>query len=251
MPDTPAPAPAAPDADKPKRTRSPINQEFLDEIEDSRDVAAAASDPAHTAALAAVELDATLPASITALATEVENDLGDLIGSRAAKKAKTGEHDADREAILAALAPIQSAAKRKYKGDQEAMRQAYGAGTTLSSEGTEDIATFATGVLKRLSPGENNAPPADTLPGIKPGANGVIDTLSKALAKRGATSTARTTQQNKASATLEQITAKVETLATHRKEIQLAADQAWPWRKDGVEAIRKAFLLPVDRPLRD
>ncbi|MBK8039108.1 MAG: hypothetical protein IPK22_18550 [Verrucomicrobiaceae bacterium] len=112
-------------------------------------------------------------------------------------------------------------------------------------------ATFATGVLKRLSPGENNAPPADTLPGIKPGPGGTIDTLAQALAKRVATSSARTTQQNKSSATLEQITAKVETLATHRKEIQLAADQAWPWRQNGVEAIRKAFLLPVDRPLSD
>lgn len=124
-------------------------------------------------------------------------------------------------------------------------------GTTLNGENPEGLATFATGVLNRLSPGENNAPPADTLPGIKPGPNGAIATLAKALAKRGATHTARTTEKNKATATLEQITAKVETLAAHRKEIQLAADQAWPWRKDGVEAIRKAFLLPVDRPLSD
>jgi len=251
MPDTPAPTPAAPAADKPKRSRSLINQGFLDEIADSREVAAAATDPAHAPSLAEVDLDPTLPGAITALAAEVEQDLGDLIGTRAANKVKTGEHDADGEGILAALAPIQSAARRKYKGDQEAMRKAYGIGTTLSNESPEDIATFATGVLKRLSPGENNAPPADTLPGIKPGPGGAIATLAKALAKRGATHTARTTEKNKATTTLEQITAKIETLTTHRKEIQLAADQAWPWRKDGVEAIRKAFLLPVDRPLSD
>jgi len=251
MPDTPAPTPAAPDADKPKRTRSPINQDFLDEIEDSREVAAAAKDPAHAPGLAAVDLDPTLPATIIALATEVEDDLGGLIGSRAAKKTKTDEHDTDGEAILAALAPIQTAAKRNYKGDQEAMRKAYGIGTTLSNEGPEDIATFAVGVLKRLSPDEDGEAPEDTLPGIKPGPGGAIDTLAKALAKRSTTDSARTTEKNKSSATHEQITHKIKTLASHRKEIQLAADQAWPWRKDGVEAIRKAFRLPVDRPLSD
>jgi hypothetical protein len=33
-------------------------------------------------------------------------------------------------------------------------------------------------------------------------------------------------------------------------QIQLA-DQAWPSRNDGIAAIRKDFLLPVDRPLRN
>lgn len=251
MPDTPAPAPEPSGSDKPKRNRSPINQAHLEEVADSRVIAAAAVDPAHTPGLASVELDPTLPATIIALAAEVEDDLGDLVGARAAKKAKTGEHDSQSEAILAALGPIQSAAKRKYKGDQAALRQAYGIGTLISNTGAEDLTTFAKGVLKRLSPGEGNAPPADTLPGIKSGPGGAIDTLAKALAKCGVTNTARTAVKNRASATLEEVTAKVETLATHRKEIQLAADQAWPWRKAGVEAIRKAFHLPVDRPLSD
>jgi hypothetical protein len=35
------------------------------------------------------------------------------------------------------------------------------------------------------------------------------------------------------------------------KTIQLAADQAWPWRTPGVATIRKAFLLSPDRPMKD
>jgi len=30
-----------------------------------------------------------------------------------------------------------------------------------------------------------------------------------------------------------------------------AAEQAWPWRTPGVATIRKAFLLPVDRPFKE
>jgi hypothetical protein len=251
MQDIPAPNPDATAPDKPKRTRSPINQEFLDEIEDSREVAAAAADPAHSSFLVAVDLDPNLAAILNALAGEVETDLGNLIGSRAAKKAKTGEHDTDREAIISALSTIQTAARRKYKGDDEAMRSAYGIGTTIINESTEDLATFATGVLKRLNYGVNNAAPLDTLPGIKLDVGGAVDTLAKALAKRIATESARKAVKHQSTATLEQIILKVETLTTYRKEIQLAADQAWPWRKEGVTSIRKAFLLPADRPLSD
>jgi|ERR1035437_1632349 hypothetical protein len=41
------------------------------------------------------------------------------------------------------------------------------------------------------------------------------------------------------------------TLAGLRREVQQAADQAWPWRNDGVATIRKTFLLPANQPLKD
>jgi hypothetical protein len=60
-------------------------------------------------------------------------------------------------------------------------------------------------------------------------------------------------QQNKkepdATGELEAISGRVAQLAALRHEIQLAADQAWNWRTPGVETIRKAFLLPANRPL--
>jgi hypothetical protein len=43
----------------------------------------------------------------------------------------------------------------------------------------------------------------------------------------------------------------IATLAGLRHQIQLAADQAWPWRTPGVATIRRDFLLPVDRPLSE
>ena len=36
-----------------------------------------------------------------------------------------------------------------------------------------------------------------------------------------------------------------------RHDSQLAADQSFPWRTPQVAAIRKAFLLSLDRPLTE
>jgi len=47
---------------------------------------------------------------------------------------------------------------------------------------------------------------------------------------------------------VEAIKANVPKLAKLRRQVQLAADQAWPCRTPNVKTIRKAFLLPTDRP---
>jgi hypothetical protein len=46
------------------------------------------------------------------------------------------------------------------------------------------------------------------------------------------------------------IKANVPKLAKLRRQVQLAADQAWPWRTPGVATIRKAFLLSQGRPMK-
>jgi hypothetical protein len=251
MPDptpTPTPPPTPPPA-KAKRTRSALNKEYLKEITDSRKVAAAALDPNHTAALADVDFDDTLPGQVTSLADEVEGALGTLAGTRAGKKEMTDQEKAAREALLAVIAPIQTAAKRKFKGETGSLREAYfiGGPKQLSNSTLEEVLTAARAILARLSPGANNAPPVDVLPGIKP--LGKIKALSDAIAAYDAKNTAQGNQQQAAGEDLEAIGAQVATLAGLRREIQLTADQAWPWRTPDVKAIRKAFLLADDRPM--
>ena len=60
----------------------------------------------------------------------------------------------------------------------------------------------------------------------------------------------RRTQQRSGKQT-EAIKANVPKLAKLRWQVQLAADQAWPWRTPGVATLRKAFLLSPDRPMKD
>lgn len=242
----PAPAPA-----KTKRTRSTLNKEYLAEVTAARAVADAALDQAHTAALVDVDFDATLPAQVHTLASQLEAALGTLAGSRAGKKQTTDEEAAARESLLAVIAPIQTAAKRKYKGTSIEQRGAYfiGGPKQLVNCTLEEVLTAARAIHARLSPGANNAPPVDTLPGIKP--LGRIKDLSDAIAAYEAKSAAQSAQTQAASEDLEAIATQTDQLATIRREIQLAADQAWPWRTPGVKTTRKAFGLPEDRPMGD
>ena len=147
------------------------------------------------------------------------------------------------------LAPIQTAARRKFKGTDATQRDAYYIGSSLGTQTLDAVLIAARNVLKRLTPGEKNAPPQDVLPGIK--AAGDIKDLADAIALYDTKNDEQGDQQLEASGVLEAIWADVDTLATLRREVQLAADQAWPWRADGVATIRKTFLLPANQPLKD
>jgi hypothetical protein len=239
---TPTPTPAP----KTKRTRSSINRGHLDEIKNSRAVAAAAIDPANTAALAAVEFDATLPAQITALADATESSIGKLTGTRARKTEMTAQETTARDALFAVIAPIQTAAKRKFSGDSGKLRQAYFIGENLARDNLHEVQTAAIAIRDRLVPGANNAPPQDVLPGVKAAQ---ITALSSAIATYAANITAPGDQSNENAGALQAIVANIGKLAGLRHQVQLAAEQAFPWRNSGVASIRQSFLLPTDRPM--
>lgn len=246
MPDsTPAPAPAP----QPKRTRSLVNRAHLDELASARKVAAATIDPDHVAALTAVELDPALATQILALAGQTDTAIGLLTGARAGGKEMTTQEKNARTGLIAVLAPIQTAAKRKFSGDQADRRDAYYIGASLASETLDEVLTAARTIRGRLVPGPNNAPPTDVLPGIK--ADPQIKDLTDAIALYDTKNTAQGGQQSEAGGTLEAINAQIDQIADLRRQIQLAADQAWPWRTPGVATLRKAFLLPADRPMTD
>src|SRR5690349_15655924 len=129
---TPTPAPAL----KARRTRQTINQKHLDEIANSRKVAAAAT--ASADALAAVDFDSTLPTQITALADDTEQKIGALSGTRAVKLTMTAQEKSARDALIGVIAPIQTAARRKYTGDQKEMLHAYFIGDDLHNDNLEE-----------------------------------------------------------------------------------------------------------------
>lgn len=240
---TPAPAPKA------KAPRGDTNQQILDELANAKKVAAAAVDPANTTRLADVDLDVTLPPKMTALVEKITSDLAKLKTTRVAKKSATKQEEAARNSLLAVLQPIQIAAKRKFNGDGAAQRDAYYIGNGLGAQSLDDVLIAARNVLARLTPGPNNAPPQDVLPGIK--ATGAIKDLADKIAEYAGEDTEQGEQKKKSGGTLEAIWADVTTLAGYRREVQLAADQAWPWRNPGVATIRKSFLIPANQPLKD
>src|SRR5581483_2232857 len=165
--ENPNPAPNNdPEPQKPKRTRGVVNKKFLQEVKDSRAVATAALDSAYAPGLAEVELDATIAPGMITLAKSIETSIGNLQGGRAGKGSATDQEAAAREALIAVIAPIQTAAKRVFKGDTEKLRDAYFIGTSLANQSLDFVLLAARAIHERLSPGENNVPPKDTLPGI-------------------------------------------------------------------------------------
>jgi hypothetical protein len=185
---------------------------------------------------------AALPCRLDALS-------GKLTGERAGKATMTEQEQTARDALMAVLQPIQTAAKRKFIGETQKLREAYYIATGLASGTLDEVLTASRSVLARLSPGENNAPPQDVLPGVKPDPQ--IKALADAIAAYGGKDQAQGAKQSEADKLLEAIKANVPKLAKLRRQVQLAADQAWPWRTPGVATIRKAFLLSPDRPMKD
>jgi hypothetical protein len=238
---TPAPAP------KPKQARGDINRKHLDELAHATAIAEAAADPAYADALSAVDFDITLPGLIQTRAADIRDKIAKLKGARTDKGELTEQEKLAREALVAVISPIQTAAKRKFTPDEKAKRDAYYIGSPLQRGGLEHVLTAANNILSRLVPGPNNAPPLDVLPGIK--ADGAIKDLSDAIALYDDKNKGQGKKQIESTGTLEEIEESISALAGLRHQVQLAIDQAFPWRKSGVTAIRKAFLLPLDQPL--
>ena len=140
---------------------------------------------------------------------------------------------------------------RRLSGDVERLWRdvevlTYFVGEPLASDTLKEVQIAANAIYNRLAPGANNAPSADVLPGIK---DAQIQALANAIKLYGDKNAAQGDDQNQATGQLEAIVANIEKLAVLRHQVQLAAEQAFPWRNSGVAAIRQSFLLPVDRPL--
>jgi hypothetical protein len=241
------PPPTPPPAPPPPRPRGDVRREFLDELSLARKVGAAAADPGYLADLSRVEMDPTLAGKIQVQIAQIDPLLTELKAERTDRATMTQQEKAARSHLLEVLQPIQTAAKRKYVGDVAKQREAYYINAGLGSKSLDTVVTACNTVLGRLTPATPGGSPLDTLPGIT--ADGDILALRQALGDYTSRDAAQEEEGEDAEATLDKIEAAIKALAPWRRAVQQAADQAWPWRKPGSAAYRRAFALPTDRPL--
>lgn len=230
------------------RPRQVINRKHLQELADSTAVANAAVDPANVPVLAEVEFDTALVKRLTDLVTQTQDCVNKIPGARVGTKDMTHEEQLAHDALIGVIAPIQTAAKRKYFGPQIVLRGEYFVGQDLHNESLYELTAAANSIYSRLAPGKDDAPPVDTLPGVK---EAQITALKDALTLYGVKEEGQMKDKFDAFKLLEQIKANVPEMAHLRHQIQLAADQAFPHRNALVRTIRQTFLLPPDRPLGD
>lgn len=230
------PTPPTPPA-KPKQTRGDIDQNILADIKLAEDVVAAAQDADHAAKLADEGLAANAASELLTLAAAARDLAGQTVTAKKAKLAATQAEADALTTLLAGLRDFQQRAKRKFaKGDPKLA--AYGIGKTNFGRDREGLEQDAENIIKLAT--------ADALPGLKPEKFTAATAALTAWKKGDQDQHKAEEDQGKL---LGQLEAKVAELNAQRREIQLAADTAWP-HTDGASApFRRAFKLPVNQPV--
>lgn len=228
----PVPAPASP-----TRSRSLINQAFIDELTQAEQVAATAALADYAEALAGEEIDAAFVRDFRALIAAADALVGGAASKTADRKVASQREEDAKDALLAELQKVQTRAKRKYKDVDDPMRGKYFIGERLGNRAMIERVTRA--VLGALGD--------DHLPGQKPERTAALATALDAYVKA---QTGQTSDQAGAASDRAALEAKVKEVADLRREIQYAADLLWPADKKTHAGIRKAFGLPANKALR-
>jgi hypothetical protein len=238
MPDpipTPTPTPAP--TPKAKRDHSPINQEWIKELNDSEQIAAAAQKPAYAPTLAEGDIDA---AKVTAFAKAV-SDAQKLAGTATQKTtSKVGVTNREAELmgnLVELIQEVQKRAKQKYEAKNPTVLKDYAVGGKWYNTRTI-LEQTATNILGKLA--------ADTLPGIDAAK---VAALQKALNDYKQVQTDQIGGQADATTDRANLEVAVKDIVARRREIQFAADAAWPHTNKANAGIRTEFKLPTDRAL--
>ncbi|MFA6289611.1 MAG: hypothetical protein WC661_19700 [Opitutaceae bacterium] len=240
MPDTPTPenTPTPPDNNDPKRSRSLINKAQSAELTLAGELAETAKKPEYTAALAAEEIDAAFITELTDLIDEANGFLTSAGGKTVEKKTTTDSEETLKKKLLAQIATVQARAKRKYLKTGDPQRAKYYIGQNIGISRTL-LESASLAILTRLG--------TETLPGMTPAA------VTKLKDARDAYVKVQTTQsgdQSGATTVRSQLEAKVKEVAAKRRQLQYAADAAWPSTEKVNAGVRTEFKIPPDRALK-
>lgn len=245
QPPTPPTPPRGPNDDKPKRKRGKLNQEYSDELDKAGRILKQAQKAAYAQLFVEQQVD---PELIPGLPAKLKQ-AGELIAAALKGTADVGEAQDDREDfrndLIEAIDSIRTAAKRKYRRKDPSQMKKYFVGEPLGTN-RADLKGMATAVLGLLRPKEAGAQPLDTLPGISADK---IEALATALENFTNPDAVEQEAQGDASGSRMTLGQLVRNIRNDRIEIQLAVDQAHPWRDPTSTDIRTVFELPLDRPL--
>ena len=238
MPDAPAAPAPAPTPKKSTRTQAPLNQALTDELDLAEQLSATAAQPDYAAKLAEEEIDAPFRANLQAQIKAADDLIGAATGKTADKKAATQREDALKAALLAQIQKVQTRAKRKYAKTDDPVRAKYFIGERLDSNRA---------LLERSTRALLQTLAVDTLPGHKPADTAALTAALDAYVQSQA---AQTGGQADATTTRAQLEAQVKVVADLRRQIQYAADTAWPAAAPVNAGTRQAFGIPPNKALR-
>ena len=243
MPDSPTPTvPTPPTNGKTPRAKSGfISRDLLDALSLADDCHLEAAKPDIAPALTLRAWTAADQTKLGGLLTQSDDFQNQIADARAGKGTGTEEETKARAELLTALDPILKGVRRTF-ANSDAERSAFGIGQNLSNADTAELLRFAKYARDQLS----GTPPKAVLKGVLATEIAAIATLAD---KYEAAGWAQGQAQQKASDLLLKLRALVENeMNPLRRDLQHAADMAYPHRIETNAAQRKAFGLQPDRP---
>jgi hypothetical protein len=255
MPDEPAttsPQTPQPPARKPRAKRTEISRDTLDAIDLADKCSHAATEDDNMTFL--LKRDWTAEEQATLLVGVVSDNklVREIKVARTVRKTLTQEESDARKELLGALDPILAGAKRSFS-DGAAERALFGVGGSIGSNTTAQLYRLALDTHKYLTPGETESgeatPAKYTLKGVLPEEITKLGELGK---KYKNADFAQANALLDAAQLLDLLNQHVnEVLNPLRRELQLAAEQAWPYREPTNRSKRMAFGLPANRPMTE
>lgn len=237
MSEQPAPNPGEePEKKKARRPRAEVPRAYLDELTTAGEVATAAAKPAYVPKLLEEGMEETQVQSLLALIKAAREQCAEVGGKTTEKKTVTQSESKLRDALLVQVDKLQSRAKRAYDRD-DPRRADYYIGKPMGDSRPQIEQATAAMIKHATADAKLKAGPA------------LLANLTAAREAYLGVQGEQSTKATDATEGRESLEDMIKEVATARRNIQYAADAAWPSREKIHGAIRKEFKIPPTRPL--
>lgn len=248
QPPEPTPEPTNPPAKLSRAKPGFIDRALQEAIALATELHRQAAKAEHAPALEQRAWDAAEQSRLGASLARCEDLIDRLRVARTGRGARTKDEEEAREKLLAALDPILKGARRTFPDDSPE-RAAYGIGEALSTRSSADLLRIAHYAFSQLISETGYVQPKVTLKGVLPNEVIIVGSLHHRYREAD---WAQGDGQFNAEKVLALLRHEVEeVLNPRRRDLQGAADQAWPHRDPLNAPTRKAFGLQPDRPFVD
>jgi hypothetical protein len=222
------------------RRRNDVNQADLADIKAARAIALTAQNADYVATLAEQDIAPDLAPALVADCDTASNEKAIAVTTKTnAKEAITARETAAKQKLMTALRGMQDAVKRKFESTDPTKLAAYNIRKKNFGDDRKGLETDAQTMLKQDAD--------DALPGFSQAKLAEVSGLLKAWMQADDDQSAAEKALETARLGFKKLVASINDRA---RQIQLAANTAWPYTEKANVVIRRAFALPTNRPLK-
>ena len=222
----------------PKGSRSSINQEWINSLNNAQQIVAAAQKAEYAPTFTAGGITAD---KLTSLATDIQAAqtlAGQAVQHTTGKEVVTGTEKDLMDKLIELVKEVQKRARQKHAAANPTALKNYAIGEKWYSS-RAILEQTATNIINLLA--------TDTLPGIDAAK---VSALTSALNNYKNVQTDQAGGQTGASTARATLEAAVKDIVARRREIQFAADAQWPSTNPAHAGIRREFRLSADKAFK-